>query len=104
LGLAFSRINTVRPKKVDTPVESMSALPASFFLYIRVWILMGERIKQKDISQGQELFTCYLGSWRDASDLDRGELFYTFGYIDEDVVTRCSAHVHYAPIDTSRGF
>jgi hypothetical protein len=67
-------------------------------------MLTHDRIKQHDISPGQELFTCYLGSWRDATDLDRGASFYTFGYIDADVVARCGVHVHYAPVDASRGF
>ncbi|KAF1979293.1 aspartic proteinase precursor [Bimuria novae-zelandiae CBS 107.79] len=83
LGLAFGTINTVKPKKVSTPVESM--------------------IEQEDIEEGEELFTCCLGSWRDNDEADHGESFFTFGYIDEDVVARCGGAIHYVPIDTSRG-
>lgn len=84
LGLAFGKINTVKPKPVKTPVESM--------------------IEQTDIKEGEELFTCYLGSWRDKEDDDHGESFFTFGYIDEDVVARCKSEIHYVPIDSSKGF
>ncbi|KAF2114635.1 aspartic peptidase domain-containing protein [Lophiotrema nucula] len=85
LGLAFGKINTVKPKKVATPVESM--------------------ITQQDIEKGAELFTCYLGSWRDADEADKGESFYTFGYIDDELLQRCGVQEpHYVPIDTSKGF
>ncbi|KAF2449955.1 acid protease [Karstenula rhodostoma CBS 690.94] len=84
LGLAFGKINTVKPKAVKTPVESM--------------------IDQDDIEEGEELFTCYLGSWRDKDEKDHGESFFTFGYIDEDVVKRCGTEVHYVPINSSKGF
>ncbi|KAK7184986.1 eukaryotic aspartyl protease [Paraphaeosphaeria sporulosa] len=84
LGLAFGKINTVKPKAVKTPVESM--------------------IDQDDIEEGEELFTCYLGSWRDKDEEDQGESFFTFGYIDEDVVKRCGTEMHYVPIDSSKGF
>jgi len=59
LGLAFSSINTVSPSPQKTPVDNM--------------------ISQKDISQ--PLFTAYLGSWRDSDEADKGESFYTFGFI-----------------------
>lgn len=67
LGLAFGQLNTVQPTAVKTPVENMVA--------------------QSDIPADMELFTAYLGSWRDAADPDKGESFYTFGYIDQ-VCTR----------------
>lgn len=84
LGLAFGKINTVRPRQVATPVENM--------------------ISQKDIQKNQELFTCYLGSWRDAHEADKGESFYTFGYIDQDIINRNGTEPHYVPIDTTNGF
>ncbi|KAF2476872.1 acid protease [Lindgomyces ingoldianus] len=84
LGLAFGKINSVKPKAVATPVENM--------------------ISQEDIKKEQELFTCYLGSWRDLEEVDQGESFYTFGYIDEDVIKRCEAPPYYTPIDTSNGY
>lgn len=52
LGLAFSSINTASPKQVETPVDNM--------------------ISQKDIKE--QLFTAYLGSWRDADEADKGEV------------------------------
>jgi len=45
-GLAFGAINTVTPQRLQTPVENM--------------------ITQEDIPRRAELFTAYLGSWRDA--------------------------------------
>ena len=63
MGLAWGNINTVKPTPVKTPVDNM--------------------IAQDDIPSTQELFTAYLGSWRDANDPDKGQSFYTFGYIDQ---------------------
>ena len=59
-------------------------------------------IAQKDIPQNQELFTCYLGSVKDAMDPDKGQSFYTFGSIDQSVVS--GQEIHYTPIDNSQGF
>lgn len=84
LGLAFGKINTVKPKPVKTPVENM--------------------MEQDDIPEEEEVFTCYLGSWRDKDEEDKGESFFTFGYIDEEVIERCGSQPHYVPIDSSKGF
>ncbi|KAI9716495.1 MAG: hypothetical protein M1828_007655 [Chrysothrix sp. TS-e1954] len=87
LGLAWSNINTVQPKPVQTPVDNM--------------------ITQDDIPKSQELFTAYLGSWRDANEPDKGQSFYTFGFIDQDVLTQAKAtasDIHYTPVDNSQGF
>jgi hypothetical protein len=84
LGLGFGKINTVKPKPVKTPVENM--------------------MDQDDIPEEQELFTCYLGSWRDKDEVDKGESFYTFGYIDDEIIQRCGTEPHYVPIDPSKGF
>jgi hypothetical protein len=84
LGLAFSNINTVQPQAVKTPVENM--------------------IAQSDISKSESLFTAKLGSWRDADEPDKGESFYTFGFIDQDTVTTSGEDVYYTPIDNSQGF
>jgi len=84
LGLAWGNINTVTPTPVATPVANM--------------------ISQEDIPQSAELFTAYLGSWRDANDADKGESFYTFGYIDTDAVKASGEDIHYAPVDNSQGF
>lgn len=84
LGLAFGNINTVTPRAVATPVENM--------------------ISEQDIPQTAELFTCNLGSWRDANDPDGGKSFYTFGYIDEPTVKASGQEIAYTPIDSSQGF
>jgi hypothetical protein len=52
LGLAFSSINTVTPDPQKTPVDNI--------------------IAQK--SAKEQLFTAYLGSWRDADEADKGEV------------------------------
>lgn len=84
LGLAWGSINTVSPSPVKTPVENL--------------------IAQDDIPSTAELFTAYLGSWRDADEADKGESFYTFGYIDQDVVTASGEEIYYTPVDNSQGF
>ncbi len=82
LGLAFGSINTVTPKPVQTPVENM--------------------ISQKDIPETSELFTANLGSTKDANDPDKGESFYTFGYIDKEALGGQTPY--YTPVDNSQGF
>lgn len=63
------------------------------------------QMTQDDIVEDQELFTCYLGSWRDKDEIDKGESFYTFGYIDQEVLDRCGVkEPHYVGIDTTKGF
>ena len=59
-------------------------------------------ISQSDIPQDQELFTAYLGSWRDVNDPDKGESFYTFGYIDQDALG--GQEPYYTKVDNSQGF
>ena len=71
LGLAFGTLNTVQPTPVKTPVENM--------------------IAQNDIKGDMQLFTAKLGSWRDANEPDKGESFYTFGFIDQATVV--SIHI-----------
>ena len=82
LGLAWGSINTVTPNPVQTPVENM--------------------ISQNDIPKTSELFTANLGSVKDANDPDKGESFYTFGYIDQDALGGQTPY--YTPIDNSQGF
>jgi hypothetical protein len=74
----------VKTTSVQTPVENM--------------------ITQEDISKSAELFTAYLGSWRDTNEPDKGESFYTFGYIDQDVISAAGTQPSYAPVDNSQGF
>ena len=90
LGLAFGSINTVQPKAVATPVENMIA----------------QHTGAASSSSSAALFTAYLGSWRDTADeADGGASFYTFGYIDGDVLARSGvAEPHWAPVDASHGF
>jgi len=83
LGLAFGSINTVKPTPVKTPLENM--------------------ILQKDIPIEKSLFTCYLGSYKDASDPDHGESFYTFGEIWEPAIPR-GRQISYTPVNNSDGF
>lgn len=82
LGLAFGSINTVTPKPVQTPVENM--------------------IAQDDISKTQELFTAYLGGYKDTANPDKGESFYTFGYLDQTALAGKTPS--YTPVDNSQGF
>lgn len=84
LGLGFGNINTVTPTQVKTPLENM--------------------ILQKDIPASQELFTCYLGSYKDVNNTDKGESFFTFGGIAEDVVQSAGQEITYTPVDSSHGF
>lgn len=61
-------------------------------------------IAQDDIKPGNELWTCYLGSVKDAQDPDKGESFFTFGAIDQAPIEASGQEVHYVPIDNSQGF
>ncbi|KAI1612534.1 aspartic endopeptidase [Exophiala viscosa] len=83
LGLGFSFINNVIPIRVQTPLENM--------------------ILQNDIPTNQELFTCYLGSYKDVNDPDGGRSFYSFGDIDESVIPS-GQELCYTPINNTRGF
>ncbi|KAI0146183.1 eukaryotic aspartyl protease [Xylariaceae sp. FL1272] len=85
LGLAFSSINTVTEAGIAdpqlTPVENM--------------------IKQDDIPNSSALFTSAFYSARD----DHTEKsFYTFGWIDEDLVKESGEKIHWTEIDNSQGF
>ena len=83
LGLGFGSINTVKPTPVNTPLENM--------------------ILQKDIPADKALFSCYLGSYKDADDPDHGESFYTFGGIWEPAIPQ-GKQISYTPVDNSDGF
>ncbi|EKG08974.1 Peptidase A1 [Macrophomina phaseolina MS6] len=62
-------------------------------------------IAQEDISKDAELFTAYLGSTKDTNEADKGESFYTFGYVDQDVLKAAEvSEPHYVDIDNSQGF
>ncbi|KAI2785631.1 hypothetical protein POX_h09388 [Penicillium oxalicum] len=79
LGLAFKKLNTVKPQPVNTPVVNM--------------------IEQADISKSSELFTAKLGSWCDADEPDKGASFYTFGFIDQATVQASGEQTYYTPVD-----
>ncbi|KAI1418629.1 acid protease [Hypoxylon sp. FL1857] len=84
LGLAWGKINTVTDAgEADpqaTPVENM--------------------IKQDDIPKESELFTSAFYSSRDKD----AESFYTFGYIDQDLLKKSGQAIHWAEVDNSQGF
>ncbi|KAI0002755.1 aspartic endopeptidase [Xylariaceae sp. FL0662B] len=84
LGLAWSKINTVTESgKADpqpTPVENM--------------------IKQDDIPKSAELFTSAFYSSRDK----KPDSFYTFGFIDKDLVKESGEEIHWTQVDNSEGF
>lgn len=84
LGLGFGSINTVQPTPVQTPVENM--------------------IAQGDITKDQSLFTAKLGSVKDANEPDKGQGFYTFGYIDQNEIKNSGQDISYTPVDNSQGF
>lgn len=61
-------------------------------------------IAQSTIPPSAELFTAYLGSVKDANDADKGDSFYTFGFIDQETVNASGSEIHYTPVDRSYGF
>ncbi|PQK13192.1 hypothetical protein BB8028_0004g01230 [Beauveria bassiana] len=85
LGLAFPAINTVKkngqPAPAQTPVANM--------------------MTQGDIPKESQLFTSAFYSERDA---DGPESFYTFGYIDNDLVKASEKEIAWTEIDSSQGF
>ncbi|KAK3685882.1 aspartic endopeptidase [Podospora appendiculata] len=84
LGLAFPKINTIMTNgKSDpqpTPVTNM--------------------ITQEDIPKGAELFTSAFYSSRD----EESKSFYTFGWIDQDLVKASGEEIAWTEIDSSTGF
>ncbi|KAJ2989993.1 hypothetical protein NUW58_g3176 [Xylaria curta] len=85
LGLAFSKINTVKDGGKDdpqaTPVENM--------------------IEQDDIPKEAALFTSAFYSSRDAVT---SRSFYTFGFIDQELVKKSGEEIHWVEVDNSEGF
>ncbi|KAK4162579.1 aspartic peptidase domain-containing protein [Cladorrhinum sp. PSN259] len=84
LGLAFKQINTVyrgwgTRDPQPTPVDNM--------------------ITQEDIPKEAELFTTAFYSSR-----DKDKSYYTFGWIDQDLVKQSGEEISWAPIDNSEGF
>ena len=64
-------------------------------------------IQQTAIAGKSELFTAYLGSYKDDNEADKGESFYTFGHIDKEALGWSKVglnDIHYTPIDSTNGF
>ncbi len=84
LGLAWSKINSVvdhgTADPQSTPVENM--------------------IKQHDIPKESELFTSAFYSDRD----EKKDSFFTFGYIDQDLLKSLGEDIHWTKVDNSNGF
>lgn len=84
LGLAFRQINTIQtagePDPQPTPIDNM--------------------ISQEDIPDDAELFTSAMYSTRD----DGKESFYTFGWIDQDLVKESGKEISWTDVDNSEGF
>ncbi|KAK1760581.1 aspartic peptidase domain-containing protein [Echria macrotheca] len=84
LGLAFPKINTImsngQADPQPTPVTNM--------------------ISQSDIPKEAELFTSCFYSSRDEGK----ESFYTFGWIDQDLVKASGQEIAWTDIDNSEGF
>jgi hypothetical protein len=84
LGLGFRKLNTVRTNgKSDpqlTPIDNM--------------------IAQEEIPPEAELFTSAMYSNRDEDDRS----FYTFGWIDEDLVKASGEEIAWTDIDMTEGF
>lgn len=84
LGLSFPSINTITkdgsPDPQPTPVANM--------------------IDDKTIPDDAALFTSAFYSERDGKQRS----FYTFGYIDEDLVKESGDKIHWANVDSSKGF
>lgn len=80
LGLAWDSINTVQPSAVQTPVDNL--------------------ISQNLVPSDAQLFTAHLGE----ATIKNDNSFYTFGYIDQDVVSSTGGQITYAAVDNSQGF
>lgn len=61
-------------------------------------------IAQQDIPSDMALWSVYLGSVKDVNDPDHGKSFFTFGKIDDSVVTASKQTIGWTPVDNSQGF
>lgn len=85
LGLAFSSINTVATNGQRTPAKTPVA----------------NMMTQGDIPKESQLFTSAFYSERDTND---PKSFYTFGYVDQDLVKASGEEISWTKIDSSKGF
>ena len=60
-------------------------------------------ITESKIKPNEELFTAHLGRYK-YKNTPEGQSFYTFGYIDEEVVQSTGSRIWYTPVDDSNGF
>jgi hypothetical protein len=60
-------------------------------------------IAESKIKPNEELFTAHLGRYKD-KNAPEGQSFFTFGYIDEEVVQSTGNRLWYTPVDDSNGF
>jgi hypothetical protein len=84
LGLAFPTINTIMTSGKSTPQPTPVAT----------------MISQSDIPKNAELFTSAFYSSKDKAE----NSFYTFGWIDQDLVTASGKDIVWTDIDNSQGF
>jgi hypothetical protein len=84
LGLAWPSINTVTTNGKATPANTPVA----------------NMITQDDVPSESQLFTAAFYSERDAN----AQSYYTFGYIDQDLVTASGQQIAWTDIDNSQGF
>ncbi|KAL7784306.1 aspartic peptidase domain-containing protein [Trichoderma ceciliae] len=84
LGLAWPQINTVMTNGKSTPANTPVA----------------NMISQDDVPSDTQLFTAAFYSERDANV----ESFYTFGYIDTDLVSSSGQDITWTDVDSSQGF
>lgn len=64
-------------------------------------------ISQSSIQPSAELFTAYLSSYKDVNGPNKGQSFYTFGFIDEDALEAAGtqmSEIHYCPVNKTNGF
>ncbi len=84
VGLAFTKINTVTEHGKHTPQPTV----------------VDNMITQSDIPHDAELFTSCFYSSRDKDK----ESFYTFGFIDDELVKASGEDITWTTIDDSEGF
>ncbi|KAK4104613.1 acid protease [Parathielavia hyrcaniae] len=84
LGLAFGKINTIRSNGEADPQPTM----------------VENMIAQEDIPKNSSLFTSALYSSRDLTE----QSFYTFGWIDQDLVEEAGEDIHWTNVNASQGF
>lgn len=84
LGLGFRHINTI-----ETTDGKADPQPT----------LVDNMISQREIPEHSELFTCALYSAREPGE----ESFYTFGWIDQDLVKQSGQEISWTRIDSSHG-